>query len=109
MLKKTKKGHAGRAGGHAGPEEQRAADAEGICFSKRTSHYDLNTESTTWEDDGVILCLKAIMTSKEFTECDSDDLEREGTNYPAYKVEWSRFGNINIYKYNHGTNEWILQ
>ena len=26
-------------------------DTVGICFSKRTSHYDLNTESTTWEDD----------------------------------------------------------
>ena len=84
-------------------------DTVGICFSKRTSHYDLNTESTTWEDDGVILCLKAIMTSKEFTECDSDDLERESTNYPAYKVEWSRFGNINMFKYNHSSDEWILQ
>ena len=84
-------------------------DTVGICFSKRTSHYDLNTESTTWEDDGVILCLKAIMTSNEFTECDKDDLERESTNYPAYQVEWSRFGNINMYKWNQSTNDWILQ
>ena len=84
-------------------------DTVGICFSKRTSHYDVNAESTSFGTEAVILCLKAIMISNGFSECDLDDIERESTNYPAYQVEWSRFGNINMYKYNHGTNEWILQ
>ena len=49
------------------------------------------------------------MTSNGFNECDSEDIARESTNYPAYQVEWSRFGNINMYKYNHSSDEWILQ
>ena len=36
-------------------------DTVGICFSKRTSHYDVNTESTSWEADAVILCLKTCL------------------------------------------------
>ena len=44
-----------------------------------------------------------------FLKGDLEDIQRESTNYPAYQVEWSRFGNINMYKYNHSSNEWILQ
>ena len=69
----------------------------------------MNAESTSFGTEAVILCLKAIMISNGFSECDLNDIERESTNYPAYQVEWSRFGNINMYKYNHSTNEWILQ
>ena len=46
---------------------------------------------------------------EEIIEINLDDIENENTNYPAYQVEWSRFGNINMYKYNHADNEWILQ
>ena len=84
-------------------------DTVGICFSKRTSHYNVNAETTSFGENAVILCLKAIMLSREFDRCDIEDIKKKGTNYSAYQVEWSRFGKINMYKYNHRTNEWILQ
>ena len=84
-------------------------DTLGICFSKRTSHYNVIAETEIFTGETVILCLKRIMNSRGFNACDDDDIENENTNYPAYQVEWSRFGNINMYKYNHANDEWILQ
>ena len=49
------------------------------------------------------------MEARGENACSIEDIQLEETNYPAYQVEWSRFGNINYYKYNHRNNEWILQ
>ena len=84
-------------------------DTVGVCFAKKTSHYNLNSEQTVFASQSVILCLKAIMEARGDNACSIEDIRLEETNYPAYQVEWSRFGNINYYKYNHRNNEWILQ
>ena len=84
-------------------------DTVGICFSKKTEHYALNADQTSFAGTTIILCQKRVMEAKGEEQCSLTDIQLAGTNYPAYQVEWSRFGNINYYKYNHATNEWILQ
>lgn len=82
-------------------------DRVGVCFSKNTSHYRINAETTAFSDNSIILCPKSVMNVGEV--CNIDHLENEGTNYPAYQLRWSRFSNINLFKYNHTTDVWILQ
>ena len=89
-----------------------------VCFSKDGSYF---SEKNKLEDKQVtrisiggrqsnhylIICLKGssggglIIVGGGSGSC-------AGTKH-QYLVEWSRFGNINMYKYNHSSNEWILQ
>ena len=84
-------------------------DTVGVCFSKRISDYSVISADGGFNGTTVILCPRRIMIPSGFLSCDEDNIALDGTNYPAYQVEWSRFGNINLYKYNHADDEWILQ
>ena len=84
-------------------------DRVAVCFSKNTSHYAVNAETSSFSGESIILCLKRDMLREGQPICDLAVLQNADTNYPAYRLEWSRFGSINLYKYNHINNAWNLQ
>ena len=85
------------------------ADRVAVCFSKNTSHYAVNAETSSFDGESIILCLKRDMLREGKEICDLTILQNADTNYPAYQLEWSRFGIINLYKYNHIDDAWNLQ
>jgi prepilin-type N-terminal cleavage/methylation domain-containing protein len=86
-------------------------DRVGVCFSKDTSHYQINAETSEYNDQFIILCPRLAMSAggtDDAAVCNISDLQNN-TIYPAYQLRWTRFGNINLFKYNHTNNDWNLQ
>ena len=85
-------------------------DKGGICFSRNFSHYSINEENGELAKDGnyIQLCLRSTFHADG---CKLGDINNTG---PVYKVEWSRFGKVNLFKLIKGRNgeqekDWVLR
>ena len=84
-----------------------------VCFSKNARWYSgagnfVSTGGGETSVDGILfLCTR----NSDFATCDIDDSTgRPNTNHDhLFLVEWTRFGEVTMEKWNIGTNDWILQ
>ena len=83
-----------------------------VCFGKNDQWYSGNGQLVSGTDDVIVDNFLFICNrSKIRFECDIDN----GTGEPItehdylYAIEWSRFGNIKLEKWNKRNSEWIEQ
>ena len=86
-------------------------DTFGICFAKDVSYYGIVSKEGTFEGNTLIVCLRSSDSAKNNdNKCKIENLDK-----PAYKLEWTRFGRVDMYKFisndGDGTkdNAWKIQ
>ena len=89
-------------------------DDEGaVCFGKNDQWYSGNGELVSSSGDDVIVDSYLFICNRSNTrsQCDIDNLTGEPTTEHdyLYVIEWSRFGNIKLEKWNKRDLEWIEQ
>ena len=89
-------------------------DDEGaVCFGKNDQWYSGNGELVSSSGDDVIVDSYLFICNRSRTrsQCDIDNVTGEPTTEHdyLYVIEWSRFGNIKLEKWNKRDLEWIEQ
>ena len=84
-----------------------------VCFGKNDQWYSGNGELVSSSGDDVIVDSYLFICNRSNTrsQCDIDNLTGEPTTEHdyLYVIEWSRFGNIKLEKWNKRDLEWIEQ
>ena len=84
-----------------------------VCFGKNDQWYSGNGELVSSSGDDVIVDSYLFICNRSNTrsQCDIDNLTGEPTTEHdhLYVIEWSRFGNIKLEKWNKRDSEWIEQ
>jgi len=84
-----------------------------VCFGKNDQWYSGNGELVSSSGDDVIVDSYLFICNRSNTrsQCDIDNLTGEPTTEHdyLYVIEWSRFGNIKLEKWNKRDAEWIEQ
>ena len=84
-----------------------------VCFGKNDQWYSGNGELVSSSGDDVIVDSYLFICNRSNTrsQCDIDNVTGEPTTEHdhLYVVEWSRFGNIKLEKWNKRDSEWIEQ
>ena len=88
-------------------------DVGAVCFGKNDQWYSGNGELVSSSGDDVIVDSYLFICNRSNTrsQCDIDNVTGEPTTEHdhLYVVEWSRFGNIKLEKWNKRDAEWIEQ
>lgn len=88
-------------------------DVGAVCFGKNDQWYSGNGELVSSSGDDVIVDSYLFICNRSNTrsQCDIDNVTGEPTTEHdhLYVVEWSRFGNIKLEKWNKRDSEWIEQ
>ena len=88
-------------------------DVGAVCFGKNDQWYSGNGELVSSSGDDVIVDSYLFICNRSNTrsQCDIDNLTGEPTTEHdhLYVIEWSRFGNIKLEKWNKRDAEWIEQ
>ena len=89
-------------------------DDEGaVCFGKNDQWYSGKGKLVSSSGDDVIVDSYLFICNRSNTrsQCDIDNLTGEPTTEHdhLYVIEWSRFGNIKLEKWNKRDSEWIEQ
>jgi prepilin-type N-terminal cleavage/methylation domain-containing protein len=88
-------------------------DVGAVCFGKNDQWYSGNGELVSSLGDDVIVDSYLFICNRSNTrsQCDIDNLTGEPTTEHdyLYVIEWSRFGNIKLEKWNKRDSEWIEQ
>ncbi|XOJ72952.1 prepilin-type N-terminal cleavage/methylation domain-containing protein [Candidatus Pelagibacter sp. Uisw_114] len=88
-------------------------DVGAVCFGKNDQWYSGNGELVSSSGDDVIVDSYLFICNRSNTrsQCDIDNLTGEPTTEHdyLYVIEWSRFGNIKLEKWNKRDSEWIEQ
>ena len=88
-------------------------DDGAVCFGKNDKWYSGNGELVSSSGDDVIVDSYLFICNRSNTrsQCDIDNLTGEPTTEHdhLYVIEWSRFGNIKLEKWNKRDLEWIEQ
>ena len=88
-------------------------DKGAVCFGKNDKWYSGNGELVSSSGDDVIVDSYLFICNRSNTrsQCDIDNLTGEPTTEHdyLYVIEWSRFGNIKLEKWNKRDLEWIEQ
>jgi len=88
-------------------------DKGAVCFGKNDQWYSGNGElvSSSGDDVSVDSYLFICNRSRTRSQCDIDNVTGEPTTEHdyLYVIEWSRFGNIKLEKWNKRDLEWIEQ
>ena len=84
-----------------------------VCFGKNDQWYSGNGELVSSSGDDVIVDSYLFICNRSNTrsQCDIDNVTGEPTTEHdhLYVIEWSRFGNIKLEKWNKRDAEWIEQ
>ena len=84
-----------------------------VCFGKNDQWYSGNGELVSSSGDDVIVDSYLFICNRSRTrsQCDIDNVTGEPTTEHdyLYVIEWSRFGNIKLEKWNKRDLEWIEQ
>ena len=84
-----------------------------VCFGKNDQWYSGNGELVSSSGDDVIVDSYLFICNRSNTrsQCDIDNVTGEPTTEHdhLYVIEWSRFGNIKLEKWNKRDLEWIEQ
>ena len=84
-----------------------------VCFGKNDQWYSGNGELVSSSGVDVIVDSYLFICNRSNTrfECDIDNVTGEPTTEHdyLYVIEWSRFGNIKLEKWNKRDSEWIEQ
>ena len=84
-----------------------------VCFGKNDQWYSGNGELVSSSGDDVIVDSYLFICNRSNTrsQCDIDNVTGEPTTEHdyLYVIEWSRFGNIKLEKWNKRDSEWIEQ
>ena len=88
-------------------------DVGAVCFGKNDQWYSGNGELVSSSGDDVIVDSYLFICNRSNTrsQCDIDNVTGEPTTEHdhLYVIEWSRFGNIKLEKWNKRDSEWIEQ
>ena len=88
-------------------------DVGAVCFGKNDQWYSGNGELVSSSGDDVIVDSYLFICNRSNTrsQCDIDNVTGEPTTEHdhLYVIEWSRFGNIKLEKWNKRDAEWIEQ
>ena len=88
-------------------------DVGAVCFGKNDQWYSGNGELVSSSGDDVIVDSYLFICNRSNTrsQCDIDNDTGEPTTEHdhLYVIEWSRFGNIKLEKWNKRDSEWIEQ
>ena len=88
-------------------------DKGAVCFGKNDQWYSGNGELVSSSGDDVIVDSYLFICNRSRTrsQCDIDNVTGEPTTEHdyLYVIEWSRFGNIKLEKWNKRDSEWIEQ
>ena len=88
-------------------------DKGAVCFGKNDQWYSGNGELVSSSGDDVIVDSYLFICNRSRTrsQCDIDNVTGEPTTEHdyLYVIEWSRFGNIKLEKWNKRDLEWIEQ
>ena len=88
-------------------------DIGAVCFGKNDQWYSGNGELVSSSGDDVIVDSYLFICNRSNTrsQCDIDNVTGEPTTEHdhLYVIEWSRFGNIKLEKWNKRDAEWIEQ
>ncbi|WP_415271566.1 prepilin-type N-terminal cleavage/methylation domain-containing protein [Candidatus Pelagibacter sp. Uisw_121] len=88
-------------------------DVGAVCFGKNDQWYSGNGELVSSSGDDVIVDSYLFICNRSNTrsQCDIDNVTGEPiTEHDhLYVIEWSRFGNIKLEKWNKRDAEWIEQ
>ena len=88
-------------------------DKGAVCFGKNDQWYSGNGELVSSSGDDVIVDSYLFICNRSRTrsQCDIDNSTGEPTTEHdyLYVIEWSRFGNIKLEKWNKRDLEWIEQ
>ena len=88
-------------------------DVGAVCFGKNDQWYSGNGELVSSSGDDVIVDSYLFICNRSNTrsQCDIDNVTGEPTTEHdhLYVIEWSRFGNIKLEKWNKRYLEWIEQ
>ena len=88
-------------------------DVGAVCFGKNDQWYSGNGELVSSSGDDVIVDSYLFICNRSNTrsQCDIDNVTGEPTTEHdhLYVIEWSRFGNIKLEKWNKRDLEWIEQ
>ena len=88
-------------------------DKGAVCFGKNDQWYSGNGELVSSSGDDVIVDSYLFICNRSNTrsQCDIDNSTGEPTTEHdhLYVIEWSRFGNIKLEKWNKRDLEWIEQ
>ena len=88
-------------------------DDGAVCFGKNDKWYSGNGELVSSSGDDVIVDSYLFICNRSNTrsQCDIDNSTGEPTTEHdhLYVIEWSRFGNIKLEKWNKRDLEWIEQ
>ena len=88
-------------------------DDGAVCFGKNDQWYSGNGELVSSSGDDVIVDSYLFICNRSNTrsQCDIDNSTGEPTTEHdhLYVIEWSRFGNIKLEKWNKRDLEWIEQ
>ena len=88
-------------------------DVGAVCFGKNDQWYSGNGELVSSSGDDVIVDSYLFICNRSNTrpQCDIDNETGEPTTEHdhLYVIEWSRFGNIKLEKWNKRDAEWIEQ
>ena len=84
-----------------------------VCFGKNDQWYSGNGELVSSSGDDVIVDSYLFICNRSNTrsQCDIDNMTGDPTTEHdhLYVIEWSRFGNIKLEKWNKRDAEWIEQ
>ena len=81
-----------------------AKESGTICFSKDGTWYSADGE---FESNGAIIeGFYVCNRTAAITKCDADSLSKH--KY-VFQINWSRFGNVNMEKWNIKNSEWVQQ
>ena len=88
-------------------------DKGAVCFGKNDQWYSGNGELVSSSGDDVIVDSYLFICNRSRTrsQCDIDNVTGEPTTEHdyLYVIEWSRFGNIKLEKWNKRDLEWMEQ